>query len=330
MRRSVGVAVRAIGLGVSGPGPANAHARIVEGATLMIAATFFLAASNAMVRGLSPDVHPFVAGFALNLIGLLTVWPWIQREGWRAMRMKAPGLHAVRGVIGVLTLMAWMWALAEVELAKATALSFTAPLIAAGAAVLLLGEQATRARLAGLGAGFFGALVILRPGLLTFDSGTVVALLAAIGMASMYVTTKMLLMHETSASVIVNTAVVMTPLSLIAALPVLSPPPASAWLLLLSMGLAGTLGRILLTRALQVADATTVMPFDFGRLIFIAIMGAVFFAETPDFWTVVGSVVIAAAAVLATQSDARTAATLSLSPPPDGVQPTCSQTNKNP
>lgn len=326
MRRGAGAAVRAIGLGpVEAPG--DGRARIVEGAVLMTAATFFLAASNAMVRGLAPEVHPFVAGFALNLIGLMTVWPWIRREGWRAMRMKAPRLHAVRGLIGVLTLMAWMWALAEVELAKATALSFTAPIFAAAAAILWLGEKATRARLAGLAAGFVGALVILRPGLLTVDLGTVIALLAAAGMAAMYVTTKMLLKHETPASVIVNTALIMTPLSLVAAIPVLSMPPASAWPLLLAMGLAGTLGRILLTRALNVADATSVMPFDFGRLIFISIMGAAFFAETPDLWTVVGSVVIAVAAVLATRSDARAAAAAPPFPA-DGVPAPCSRTDR--
>lgn len=316
-----------MGLGPHVAGPQNDQGRIVEGAVLMTAATFFLAASNAMVRGLAPEVHPFVSGFALNLIGLMTVWPWIQREGWQGIRMKAPGLHLVRGVIGVLTLMAWMWALAEVELAKATALSFTAPIFAAAAAVLLLGERITRARLVGLAVGFAGALVILRPGVLELDLGTVVALLSAVGMAVMYITTKMLLRHETSASVIVNTALVMTPLSLLSALPVLSVPPASLWLLLLAMGLAGTLGRVLLTRALQVADATTVMPFDFGRLIFIAAMGAVFFSEMPDIWTVVGSVMIAAAAFLAARSDARAAATLLPSSAPDGVQPTCSRTN---
>jgi hypothetical protein len=37
----------------------------------------------------------------------------------------------VRGLTGIVTLMALMWALVEVEFAKATALSFTAPLFAA-------------------------------------------------------------------------------------------------------------------------------------------------------------------------------------------------------
>lgn len=327
-RQGAGVIARALGLAEARP--SSARGRVIEGALLMTAATFFLAASNAMVRGLAPEVHPFVSGFALNLIGLLTVWPWVRREGLRAMKMKAPGLHAIRGAIGVVTLMAWMWALAEVELAKATALSFTAPLFAAAFAVLFMGERSSRGRWLSLAAGFIGGLVILRPGAIAIDLGTVVALIAAVGMAAMYVTTKMLLRHETTASVLVNTALIMTPLSLLAALPVISMPPAGLlWPMLLAMGIAGTLGRVLLTRALQVADASSVMPFDFGRLVFIAIIGAVFFAEIPDLWTLVGSCIIAGAAVFVTRAEVREAPTVTSTlvpvPTPAG-DPPCSRT----
>lgn len=318
------VVARALGLGA--PAAPGGTPAVVEGALLMTASTFFLACSNAMVRGLAPEVHPFVSGFFLNLAGLLTVWPWVRREGWRSMRMKAPGVHAVRALTGVATLMAWMWALTEVELAKATALSFTAPLFAAAAAGLLMGERVTRGRWLALTAGFLGALLVLRPGVVALDVGAAVTLLAAAGMAAMYVTTKMLLAHETAASVIVNTALVMTPLSLIPALSVWSAPPPSMWLLLAAMGLAGTLGRVLLTRALQVADASSVMPFDFGRLVFIAIIGALFFGERPDVWTVVGSLVIAAAAVLVTRAEARATPPSIVPPPATGDQPPCSRT----
>lgn len=321
----LGVVARALGLADTAPLPGRSAA--VEGAVLMTISTFFLAASNAMVRALAPEVHPFVSGFFLNLAGLLTIWPWVQREGWAGMRMKAPGLHAIRGLTGAVTLMAWMWALAEVELAKATALSFTAPLFAAGAASLLMGERATRARWLALAAGFAGTLVILRPGMLALDLGTLVALLAAVGMAAMYITTKLLLRYESSASVIVNTALVMTPLSLIAAAPVMTLPPVSMVPLLVAMGLAGTLGRVLLTRALQVADASVVMPFDFGRLVFIAAIGAAFFGQIPDLWTVVGSLVIATAALLLTRAESRSAAAPAIVPPPaTGDESPCSQT----
>lgn len=169
-RRGVALA-RAVGLG-DASGPRGGVAATAEGAALMVASTFFLAGSNAMVKTLTPEIHPFVSGFILNLVGLLTVWPWLRREGWGVLRMKAPGLHLLRGLIGAGTLMAWMWALAEIELAKATALSFTAPLFATAAAGLLLGERVSRPRWIALLVGFAGTLVILRPGFVAIDLGT--------------------------------------------------------------------------------------------------------------------------------------------------------------
>jgi drug/metabolite transporter (DMT)-like permease len=329
--RRGGVIARAIGLG-DGSGPRGGAAATAEGAMLMVASTFFLAGSNAMVPVLSPEIHPFVSGFILNLVGLLTVWPWLRREGWGVLRMKAPKLHLVRGVIGAATLMAWMWSLAEIDLAKATALSFTAPLFAAAAAAIFLREKVSRGRWLALGVGFAGTLVILRPGVASLDLGTGVALLAAVGMAAMYLTTKMLLERESTASVMVNTVVVMTPLTLLTALPVISVPPGSLLPAALAMGVLGTLGRVLLTRALEVADTSSVMPFDFGRLVFIALLGFVFFDQTPDLWTCIGSAIIAASAIafarLETRAARRAITPAAILPPPATGDPTCSPTKR--
>lgn len=300
-----GLVMRSLGMGQSDYPTGGAA---TEGVLLMIASTFFLACSNAMVRALSPEIHPFQTGFFLNLIGLLTIWPWVRHEGRSVFRIKAPVLHAVRALIGAATLMAWMWALAHVELAKATAVTFTAPFFAALGAVLLLREKLSRARWMALCAGFAGTLVILRPGMVELDTGTLVALLAALGMATMYVTTKMLLARESSPSVIVNTAVLLTPISLVPAIPVWQWPAPSLWLLILCMGVMGTLGRIFLTTALRAADAACVLPFDFGRLIFISAIGVIVFGETLDGWVFAGSLIIVIAAVWLMRAESRSPA----------------------
>ena len=47
-----------------------------------------------------------------------------------------------------------------------------------------------------------------------------------------------------------------------------------------------------LTRAYAAADATVIMPFDFTRLIFSAILGFILFQEFPDIWVWVGGLII--------------------------------------
>ena len=56
--------------------------------------------------------------------------------------------------------------------------------------------------------------------------------------------------------------------------------------------------QILLTQALREGDASFVLPFDYSQLVFSALFGLLVYAEVPAVYTVVGSAVIAGAAVL--------------------------------
>jgi drug/metabolite transporter (DMT)-like permease len=61
------------------------------------------------------------------------------------------------------------------------------------------------------------------------------------------------------------------------------------------IGLLGTIGQIALGEAFRRADATVVLPFDFTKLIWAAVVGYVLFGEVPDVWTWAGGTVIFAA-----------------------------------
>ena len=65
------------------------------------------------------------------------------------------------------------------------------------------------------------------------------------------------------------------------------------WLILIGIG--GLLAHVCITKALTIAPASTVMPFDFARLPLIAIVGALFYNEPLDALVVFGAVVIFAA-----------------------------------
>ena len=59
----------------------------------------------------------------------------------------------------------------------------------------------------------------------------------------------------------------------------------------------GTVGHLCVAQSLKDADATAVMPFDFGRLIWAGLIGFLFFAEIPGISTLIGAVVIFSAAM---------------------------------
>ena len=54
----------------------------------------------------------------------------------------------------------------------------------------------------------------------------------------------------------------------------------------------GTLGWIAFLRACALADASALMPFEFARLPFIAVLAYLLFGEQPDEWVWLGAAVI--------------------------------------
>ncbi|MBC8159375.1 MAG: EamA family transporter, partial [Alphaproteobacteria bacterium] len=82
-------------------------------------------------------------------------------------------------------------------------------------------------------------------------------------------------------------------------------PPPDLWPWLVGMGFLATLVQMTMTKAFSVADVTAVMPFDFTKLIFTAIMGFAVYAEIPEIWVWIGGVIIFSATVYSTRREAR-------------------------
>src|SRR3546814_6991260 len=99
----------------------------------------------------------------------------------------------------------------------------------------------------------------------------------------------------------------LTPLSLLPALFVWRWPTPTEWALGLFIGLCAALAHNAFTRAFVQADASAMMPFDYMRLPFVAVVGYLLFAEVPDGWTWAGAAVIAGAAIYIAQREAQVA-----------------------
>ena len=61
-----------------------------------------------------------------------------------------------------------------------------------------------------------------------------------------------------------------------------------------------------MSRAFAVTDATAVLPFDFARLPFAAIIGFLVFSDLPDLWAWVGGAIIFAASIYIARHEAHT------------------------
>jgi len=188
--------------------------------------------------------------------------------------------------------------------AFATALSFTAPLFTSVLAVLVLGEVMRTRRWTATLLGFAGALVIIRPGIEAVDPVALLAVGTAAIWAGSTILVKVMARTESAGAVVTYLTLFLTPLSLIPALFVWQTPTLEqlGWCALL--GLAGTLAHFCMTRALAVADATLVVPFDYLRLPLVALIAFVAFGERPDLWVWLGGGIIAASSIYIARREA--------------------------
>ena len=263
-----------------------------RGTAFMLVSTVTGSMLVASVRHLGTDIHPFEMVFFRSFFGLIFFAPWLIRQGLAPLRTRHIILHGARSGLQVATGLAFFTALTLAPLAKVTALQFSAPLFATVLALVVLGETIRARRIAALIIGFAGTLIIVRPGFVEVDLGSALVLISAVMIGLIMILIKILSRIESSATITFYAALLGTPFALIAALPVWRTPSPEHWPWLIAIGFLGSLSQLAFTQAFKEADVTAVLPLDFTRLIWIAIIGYAVFGEIPDVWTWVGGAVI--------------------------------------
>jgi drug/metabolite transporter (DMT)-like permease len=256
---------------------------------LVILAAGALTAMHTIVRYLSADIHPFELAFFRSLFGFFTLSPLFFRHGVGLIRTAQPKLQFLRGITGIGAMLTWFYGLSLVPLAEATALSFTNAILGSIIAAIFLKEHLSRHRLVAVFTGFLGVLVILRPGLIEWNVGTLLVLFSAICWGSSVVMVKQLSRTDTTVSIVVWFGIQLSLLSFPFAVAVWTWPGWTDYAWLGLMGILGTLGHLAMTRGLKLIDSAAVFPLDFTRLLWAGLFGFAFFAEFPDLWTWVGA-----------------------------------------
>jgi drug/metabolite transporter (DMT)-like permease len=263
----------------------------------MLGSGLFFSCLNAQIRYLTASMHSFEIAFFRNLFGLAFMLPWLFTSGLAGLRTGRMKLYFWRTAVGLSSMLLSFSALAVLPLSLAVALSFTAPLFTTMGAALFLGERVRARRWSATVLGFIGVLIIVHPGSAPLNFGMVMMIASAALNAATTLMVKHLSRTESANAIVTYMVLLMTPMSLLPALFVWQTPPLSIWLFLVGMGLAGTLGHLCYVRALRGAEASAVLPYDYGRMIFSSLIGYLAFAEIPDRWTWIGSAIIAGAAI---------------------------------
>ena len=203
------------------------------------------------------------------------------------------GLNLFRNTVHYASQYSWALSLTMLPLATVFALEFTMPAWTAVLAVWFLHERMTPSRLGVVILGLIGVLVILRPGIASFNPAAILVLLAAFGYAITMITTKQLTKTETTFGIVFWMAVIQLPLSLIGSDPTVFLRFEPRHILpAIGVGMAGLTSHYCLSNAFRFGDATLVVPLDFMRIPLIAVVGWAFYGERLDVFVLLGAMII--------------------------------------
>jgi len=262
----------------------------------MIAAVACFSLMDAGMKQLALSYPSLQVTFLRGAASLPFVLVWVlATAGPRSLVPRRWGLHLLRGVLGMVMIGCFVFALRDLPLSTAYSIYFVAPLIIAALSVPLLGERVGPRRWVAIGIGLLGVIVVLRPGVDGFISiPGLMVLVAATAYAVAAITVSLLTRTDTSQSMVVWFLVIMGIGAGALAWPEWVPMQLADAPLVAGMGLAGALGQIALTRAFQLGEASMIAPLEYTGLVWVIGWDLLFWQQLPDAWTWSGAAIIVA------------------------------------
>ena len=279
-------------------GGVAARSDVLLGIGLITLSMAVLSAMDAVVKWLATDYPTIQLMFFRSAFAFLPLAPLILRAGpTAALRTRNLPAHALRSVFGLGALGCFFWSLVYLPLADAAAIAFAAPLFITALSMPILGEAVGLRRWSAVAIGFIGVLVMVRPGVGVFQPAALLPLAAALCLALMVLYVRKLTRTESDTAIVFYYTLACT-LVTGAIVPFFwVTPDLMDLLLLVSVGILGGIGQILLTAAYRRTEASILAPFDYTAMAWAVLFGYLIWNDLPGLNIWIGVAIVIASGV---------------------------------
>ncbi|MEL6966878.1 MAG: DMT family transporter [Pseudomonadota bacterium] len=232
----------------------------------------------------------YLGAFVISLI--LLNREGIDRDSFKAERL---GLVLVRGALLAGSTVFNFIAVRYLSLTLTSTILFSAPIIVTALAGPLLGERVGLWRWLAILVGFGGILIAVQPFGADFHPAVFLSMCAATCFSLYAVLTRKLSETESTATLQFYAGLVgTTSLLPFAILQWQNPATTADWFILVGLGFFGWLGHEFLTRAHEYAPASTLTPYTYSFILYLAVWSAFVFNDWPTLNTILGATVVIA------------------------------------
>lgn len=270
------------------------HSENLRGIVLMLLAMAALAVMDATMKELSGHYPALQVAALRGLVSLPFVAAWVywRERNFRTLLAIRWPWHLARGVMAVLMLTSFIYAISSMPLSEAYTLFFVAPLFITALSVPLLGESVGPRRWLAVVIGFLGVLVVMRPGFVAVNLATLAVLVSAVCYALNAVSVRILGRTDSTAAMSFWFIAMVAVGAGLLAWPHWRPVHLGDAGWLVGLGISGALGQLLITAAFRCAPISVVAPFEYSTLLWGVLLDLTIWGELPPPIVFAGAAVI--------------------------------------
>ena len=265
----------------------------IKGILCIITSACGFAVMSAFIK-LSGDLPSFQKTFFRNLVAAaIALYLIIKHKGSLVGKKENRKILVLRSIFGTIGIVCNYYAVDRLVLSDANMLNKLSPFLVVIFCALFLKEKINLKQITMVSVAFIGALFIIKPSFNVEVIPYLVGVLGAVGAALAYTCVRVLGKKEDYYTIVFF----FSTFSLIAILPgfIAVYKPIQVVYLLLA-GISASIGQFGITLAYKFAPAKEISIYDYSGIICSAILGIVFFGEHPDTMSIIGYLIVFAAA----------------------------------
>ena len=270
---------------------------------LTMSGSFFAVLMEALIRAAQYDSNVYTIGFFRFFFGLIIIFPYLVKNKFTPYKTKNFKFYFIRGLFNIPMMIFGFGALVYVPFEQFKAMHFLSPIIVVLLSFVIFREKIYLYRIFALLIGFAGMLIIVRPGIIEFNIGTIMILISLTFWSFIIILSKFVSKDDSPITMVTYQYTLMTFFSLPLAIFFWVTPSLTSLIYVFVGAISGTILHLSLALSYKYADLSVTQPIWFTGLIFGSGIGYFAFNETPDLWTWLGGIVVFSSVLVITYNE---------------------------
>ena len=270
---------------------------------LTMSGSFFAVLMEALIRAAQYDSNVYTIGFFRFFFGLIIIFPYLVKNKFTPYKTKNFKYYVIRGLFNLPMMIFGFGALVYVPFEQFKAMHFLSPIIVVLLSFVIFREKIYLYRIFALLIGFAGMLIIVRPGIIEFNIGTIMILISLTFWSFIIILSKFVSKDDSPITMVTYQYTLMTFFSLPLAIYFWVTPSLTSLIYVFVGAISGTILHLSLALSYKYADLSVTQPIWFTGLIFGSGIGYFAFNETPDLWTWLGGIVVFSSVLVITYNE---------------------------